>query len=371
MRDARPAILAVRLDSLGDVLLMGPALRALRHGASRLDLLVSPAGGSAAELLPGIDDVITFNPPWAGFDPPPVDASALLALAQDLRARRYDEAVIFTSFHQSPLPMALVARLAGIPRVVGASEDYAGSLLDVRHRRVRGGASDTGGPEGGHEVSAAFALARAAGHDLPPGDDLRLRLRPLGRPTSIVLSLQRPYVVVHPTASVPSRSISQAQLVEIAGALADRGWHVVVTGGASDGDAEVAGGGMGQLDAGAVTDLRARTTLRELAQVLARARCVVAVNSGPAHLAAAVDTPVVSLFAPVVPVERWGPWSTRSRILGDQRAQCGGSRARECPVEGHPCLSTVDPAEVVAAVRELAGPGPTAGEPSDPEVVVA
>jgi ADP-heptose:LPS heptosyltransferase len=346
--EASRSILAVRQDSLGDVLLMGPALRALRHAASRLDLLVSSAGIPAAELLPGIDEVLAFDPPWSGYEPPALDAPAIMALVERIRERGYDEAVIFTSFHQSPLPMALLARMAGISRVVGNSEDYAGSLLDVRHRRVPGGWPDTGGPEGGHEVPAALALVRAAGHELPPGDDLRLRLRPLGRPSSLVLSLPRPYVVVHPTASVPSRSISSAQTDEVVNALAEAGWHVVVTGGPT----EVADQ---RRPLPRVTDLRGRTTLHELAHVLAGARCAVAVNSGPAHLAAAVGTPVVSLFAPVVPVERWGPWGVPNRVLGDQVASCRGTRARECPTEGHPCLSSVSPAHVVAAVRELAG----------------
>jgi ADP-heptose:LPS heptosyltransferase len=79
----------------------------------------------------------------------------------------------------------------------------------------------------------------------------------------------------------------------------------------------------------------------------------VAANTGPAHLAAAVGTPVVSLFAPVVPAVRWAPYGVRHVLLGDQHAACRGTRARECPIAGHPCLSSVDPADVVAAVEEV------------------
>jgi len=81
---------------------------------------------------------------------------------------------------------------------------------------------------------------------------------------------------------------------------------------------------------------------------------VVVGNTGPAHLAAAVGTPVVSLFSPVVPAVRWRPWGVRHELLGDQRAACAGSRARVCPVAGHPCLDGVAVAEVVAAVERLA-----------------
>lgn len=70
--------------------------------------------------------------------------------------------------------------------------------------------------------------------------------------------------------------------------------------------------------------------LPELAAVLDRAECVVAANTGPAHLAAAVGTPVVSLFAPVVPVERWRPYGVPVVVLGDRTAPCRGTRARAC-----------------------------------------
>jgi heptosyltransferase III len=89
--------------------------------------------------------------------------------------------------------------------------------------------------------------------------------------------------------------------------------------------------------------------------VLAGAEAVVVGNTGPAHLAAAVGTPVVSLFAPVVPAVRWRPWKVPHLLLGDQAAACAGSRARICPVPGHPCLDGgVQVDEVVAAVDRLA-----------------
>jgi ADP-heptose:LPS heptosyltransferase len=80
---------------------------------------------------------------------------------------------------------------------------------------------------------------------------------------------------------------------------------------------------------------------------------VVVGNTGPAHLAAAVGTPVVSLFAPVVPAVRWRPWKVPHLLLGRQDAPCAGSRARTCPVPGHPCLDEVTVEEVVAAVERL------------------
>lgn len=347
MGDRKPRTLAVRLDSDGDVLLMGPALRALRSGSSRLELLVSPSGEPAARLLPGVDEVLVLDATWTGLDPSPVDPAGLGALVEQLRSRAHDVCVVFTSFHQSPLPMALLARWAGIPRVAATCDDHPGSLLDVRHRRLSDG-DDDGGPGGGHEVLAALRLAEAAGFPAPLRDDQQLRLRPL--PARVPVDLpSSDYVVVHPGASVPSRRIGFALAHAFATSLLADGWDVVVTGG--PGEEELC---REATPAGA-TSIAGRTSLPELASVLQRASAVVVGNTGPAHLAAAVGTPVVSIFAPVVPVERWGPWRVPHLVLGDQRASCRGTRARECPVLGHPCVSTIAPLQVSDAVKQLAG----------------
>jgi ADP-heptose:LPS heptosyltransferase len=100
-------------------------------------------------------------------------------------------------------------------------------------------------------------------------------------------------------------------------------------------------------------DLGGRTTLPALADVLSRADAVVVGNTGPAHLAAAVGTPVVSLFAPTVPAARWAPYGVPLELLGDQQAPCRATRATRCPVPGHPCLAGVTAGDVVAALGRL------------------
>jgi ADP-heptose:LPS heptosyltransferase len=189
-------VLAVRSDNAGDVLLMGPALRAMAAGADSLTLLAGPHGRDVGELLPGVDEVLTWRSPWIDPRPGPVDPDDVRDLVDVLAARRFDAAVVFTSFHQSPLPTALLLRLAGVPRVCAISEDYPGSLLDVRHR-VEG---DPPEPE------RALSLVRASGFDLPPGDDGRLAVRrPLRAPKGLPDLPEKSYVVVHPGTSVPAR----------------------------------------------------------------------------------------------------------------------------------------------------------------------
>jgi heptosyltransferase-3 len=332
-------VLVVRQDSDGDVLLAGPAIRAVARTAE-VTLLVSPAGEQAARLLPDVSGVIAWPCPWTGYRPPPVEAPGIASLVERLAAQRFDAALVLTSAHQSPLPAALVLRLAGVPWVGAASTDYPGSLLDLRLREE---------DVPGHEVERALAVVRAAGFPADPADDLRLRLRgPLPQPRAVVPRLPAdPYVVVHPGASVPARAPSPDHAARIVKALTQNGWTVLVTGG----EAEVTL--TREVSAGVGVDLGGRTGLAELAGVLSGAHCLVSGNTGPAHLAAAVGTPVVSLFAPVVPRERWEPWGVPHRVLGDQEAGCRGSRARRCPVPGHPCLSEIDPDDVVTAVDQL------------------
>ncbi|MEU6479933.1 glycosyltransferase family 9 protein [Streptomyces sp. NPDC047017] len=322
--------LVTRLDSFGDVLLAGPAVRAVAARADRVTLLCGPRGESAARLLPGVDEIVVWDAPWAGFAPPPVDRADIERLLGALDA---DTALILTSFHQSPLPTALLLRLAGVRHIAADSVDYPGSLLDVRHRRA---------PHA-HEAEAALDLAVAAGFPCP--DDGRPRVLP--PPATAHLTGPDPYVVLHPGASVPARAWSPRRCARAVAELAAAGHRVVVTGGPGEKDLTAYVAGEDGLDLGG------RTGAPELAGVLAGARAAVTGNTGPAHLAAAVGTPVVSLFAPVVPAERWRPYGVPYVLLGDQDAPCAGSRARTCPVPGHPCLESVTATDVLAAVEKV------------------
>lgn len=339
--------LVVRLDSDGDVLLAGPAVRAVAASGDRVVLLVGPQGAAAARLLPGVDEVLVWSCPWIVADPAPVDPGDIAEVVDQLRARRVDRALVLTSFHQSPLPTALVLRLAGVAWVGAVSEDYPGSLLDLRLRL----------PDAGlHEAQRQLRLAEAAGFALPPGDDGGLAVR---RPLPDVAALvgDEPYLVVHPGASVPARAPGVPWATDLVAALAERGRRVLVTGGPGETALTAAVAGTS-----AAIDLGGATTLAQLAAVLDGADAVVVGNTGPAHLAAAVGTPVVSLFAPVVPAERWRPWRVPHALLGDQEAPCALSRAKTCPVPGHPCLDDVPVEHVLAAVQALA-PAPRRLEP--------
>ena len=333
MSTASHHVLAVRADSMGDVLVTGPAIRAIAAHAS-VTVLAGPSGADAGRALPGVERVVVHALPWIVAQPGSCDTATVESLLADVRGLAPDEAVIFTSFHQSALPLALLLRLAGVARISAISDDYAGSLLDVRHR-----VSDDV-----HEVERALSLAAAAGFAPPSHDDGRLAIDRAARTPQT----RRPYVVVHPGASVRARAWDPDRHRALVRELARAELDVVVTGGPSERalTSFVAGDQARARDAGGAT------SFGELADILAGACAVVCGNTGPAHLAAAVGTPVVSLYAPTVPASRWRPWRIEHVLLGDQDASCRGCRARECPVEGHPCLD-VSVAEVVHAVERF------------------
>ncbi|WP_347405375.1 HAD-IIIA family hydrolase [Micromonospora sp. WMMD980] len=336
-RPGRGTVLVVRSDAAGDVLVTGPGIRAVAAGADRVVLLCGPRGRAAAELLPGVDEIVECPLPWIDAPAPPVDPHTMRALTDRLAAVHADEAVVFTSFHQSPLPLALLLRLAGVPRISAISDDYPGALLDVRHRV----------PVGVPEPERALSLAAAAGYTLPTDDEPGLRLRTDRMPPVPAAAGPPGYVVLHPGSSVETRACPVELATRMVRVLGAAGLRVVVTGGPDEREltARVAAAGG--------VDLGGRTGLDELAAVIARAGALVVGNTGPAHLAAALGVPVVSLFAPTVPFGQWGPYRVPTVRLGDAAAPCRDTRAATCPVPGHPCLSAVEPGRVLEALRLL------------------
>jgi histidinol-phosphate phosphatase family protein len=328
-------VLAVRADSAGDVLICGPAIRALAARAGAVHLLCGPRGRAAAQLLPGVDEIIEWPMPWIDSGAGPVDPAAVAALLTEVGRRAIDEAVIFTSYHQSALPLALLLRLAGVGRISAISDDFAGGLLDVRHRV----------PAGVPEPERALSLAAAAGYPLPQGAQSGLQINVLAPEEAG----RGGYVLVHPGASVPARACPPERCQAIVAALAGAGRDVMVSGGPDEQELTAYVAGEVAQDRGGATNLAG------LARLIAGADVLVSGNTGPAHLAAAVGTPVVSLFAPTVPFGQWGPYQVPTVRLGEQLAACRDTRAVQCPVPGHPCLSRIDPADVVAAVDALAG----------------
>ncbi len=327
-------VVAFRQDNNGDVLLAGPALRAIAAGASHVALVCGPSGAAAARTLPAVDDVIVAEAGWIEAVPRAVTRASVDALVDRLTAQCADLAVVFTSFHQSPLPAALIARMAGIGCVAAISVAYGGALLDVRHRV----------DDDVHEVERALSLAAAAGFALPANEDARLAMHVA--PDNPCAAL-RPYTIVHPGASVPARAWHPERNRALVQRLAERGECVIVTGTAQEAALCAFVAGSDAHDAAGAGDFAT------FARIVADADAIVCGNTGATHVAAAVGTPVVELFAPTVPAARFHPWMVEHELLGDQHIRCRGCRARVCPIPGQPCLGIVQPDDAIAALDRV------------------
>jgi lipopolysaccharide heptosyltransferase II len=345
-------VLCVRLDALGDVLMTTPALRALKESrpGRRLTLLTSPAAAPLAALVPEIDDVIAYDAPWVKGTAPRRDGTPEFAMAERLRRGGFDAAAVFTVYSQNPLPAAFLCHLAGVPRRLAHCRENPYQLLTdwipepEPERFVR------------HEVRRQLDLVGAVGCRT---SDERLSLRvpqEVRRRADAALARlgvdrSRPWVAVHPGASAASRRYPPERFAEAARLLADHGLPVVFTG--ADRERELVEAVRAAMGAPS-RSLAGELDLAGLAAVIARAAVLVTNNTGPAHVAAAVGTPVVDLYALTNP--QHAPWAVPHRVLFHD-VSCRYCYKSVCPERHHDCLARVPPADVARAALELLGPG--------------
>src|SRR3954465_3622652 len=224
---------AIRLDNLGDVLVTTPALHALKESLPgvHLTLLTSPIGAQAGRLNADIDDVIVHPSPlidpWRELPHDSRREQGLIALLQE---QRFDGAVIFTSFRQSPLPAAYLCYLADIPLRLAACSDGSGSLLTTRHKHTARMI---------HEVERGLDLVGAIGCGtstpelvlhVPHKAHVALddQLVELG-----VMASAGPLIVMHPGCSMPARTYPWELYAEVVDLLIEHiGATVIITGSA-------------------------------------------------------------------------------------------------------------------------------------------
>jgi ADP-heptose:LPS heptosyltransferase len=337
-------ILVVRPDNLGDVVLCGPALRALRRAApeARIDLLAAPAGAAVAPLLPEVAGVLVASVSWQQLDPAAVPVADDLALVDRIAAGRYGAAVLLTSFSQSPWPAAQLCRLAGVPVRVGTSTEFGGAGLTHWVPAP---------PVELHQADRALRVLARVG--VPPVDG-RLRLvvpdaaRNAARRTLAEHGVTEPYAVLLPGASCPSRRYPADRFAAVAGLLAGAGLTVLVAGPA--GESELVGRVAG--DRPGVVALPGGLDVPALAGAVAGARVVVCNNSGGAHLADAVGVPAVVLFAGTEQVGQFRPRSVPAAVL-TVPTPCAPCRQLRCPY-GLECLDLA-PHRVAGEALRLAG----------------
>jgi lipopolysaccharide heptosyltransferase II len=330
-------LLCVRLDSLGDVLMTTPAMRAFRETfpGSRLTLLTSPAGAALGGLLPEVDRMIAFKAPW--MKPAADNSLQELRFLEQLREGSFDAAVIFTVYSQSALPAAYLCYLAGIPRRLAHCRENPYQLLTDWIADPEPSASVR------HEVRRQLDLAAAVGCRTA-NEHLSFRVPESAVERVAALSLPSPLVLVHPGASAASRRYPPESY---SSALDLLGREVVFTGDPAE---KALVESVRSRLAVPSRSLAGELSVAELGALIDAADLLICNNTGPAHIAAALGTPVVELYALTNPQHT--PWQVESRVLFHE-VPCRNCYKSVCPAGHHDCLRGVAPQRVAAAAREL------------------
>ncbi|MBD2777157.1 lipopolysaccharide heptosyltransferase II [Iningainema tapete] len=341
-------ILCIRLDTIGDVLMTTPAIRALKvsHPRRRITLLTSSAGATTASLVPEVDEVIVYDAPWLKATAPRLNSRTEYEMAEHLRSLKFDGAVIFTVYSQNPLPSAFLCYLADIPLRLAHCHENPYQLLSDWVKDPE--------PEScmRHEVRRQLDLVATIGCHI---NDERMFLHVSEKALFFVedilekfIDKKRPWVVIHPGATASSRRYPP-ELFAIASRhlISEKGIQVIFSG--TEPERELVTDIQSAIGV-ATNSLVGCLNLEQLAALLQLSPLLISNNTGPVHIAAAVGTPVVDLYALTNPQHT--PWGVPNRVLFHD-VPCKYCYKSICPEGHHNCLRLVTPESVVDAACEL------------------
>lgn len=350
-------ILLVQLDHLGDAIISTAMLPVLReqYPEASIEVLAGAWNREVFEALPEVSRVHVSRVnrfargglarfAW-------IPATFWWGLA--LRRRKVDLGIDV----RGEFPVALSLWLGGARRRLGWDCSGGGFLLTDR-------AEFTDRPKfvvDRPEVESRTALLAALGISPKKAAHLRPRLRGddaarrrIARRLAELAATNPaagPRVVLHVGAGTPAKTWPAEHWRELLGRIiVGHGAGVVLVGGRQD--RVIAQGILGGRSWPGVADWTGRLSVMELAALLERADVLVGADSGPAHLAAAVGTPVVVLFSGTNLPRQWQPCGEQVTVIR-HRVDCSPCHRERCPRAGHPCMRLLRPQQVAAAVERV------------------
>ena len=317
------------------MVLLTPALRALKHvyPESDLALLLRPLVMGLMETHPYVDTCIVDTKTGGGF-------RSLMALVRQIRQRAFDVAVVL---HPTSFRNALIPFLAGVPIRVGTNVVGRGVLLTASVK------DDTDV----HEVHRYLRVLRLLNIKDAPGtlefwhtdverEVVRDRLHTEG-----VSSTDR-LIAINLGTTWRTKRWDIVNFAEVIQQVAHRipDTKVVLTGASTE--RELAAALPASLP---IINLIGETSILQLGALLERCEVCLSCDSGPMHIAAAVDTPTVALFGPTDPI-RHKPYGADHTII-EKSVVCRPCYKRTCYRQDAPylCMTKIDTAEVAKALE--------------------
>jgi lipopolysaccharide heptosyltransferase II len=313
-------ILLIDLAYIGDLLMATPAISEIKknYPGARIAVLCSPLSSEVLKRNPDIDEIIEYHKESAGF-------SGMLRMARSLRQRRFNVAFIFHRAFGS----AVLAFLAGIRKRVGFSTECRRMLLTdpVRLDKAK------------HRADNDLAVLKAVGLEVDENAPLVFIPDPADenfpREALDDDAIRRGYVVLNPNASWETKKWPLDRFKALVERI-DNEIGLVPVGIGSGGEKDVVSGMLN----GRGVNLAGRTSLSQLAVLCREAVAVVSNDSGPMHIAAAMDSNLIAIFGPTSPA-RCGPRSERAVVLRDEGLDCIGCYKKQCDI-GLECMDKVD-----------------------------
>jgi heptosyltransferase-3 len=339
-------ILFIRLRNLGEAVLDTANLRALKH--FRPDLEVTTLVEAIfADLYTADPDIRVLAVDRRARD----RRSSLRArfeIIKEIRAHRFQAIV---NLHGGPASAQLIAA-SGAPHRAGAGHFRFRYLYNWQIPP----AEEILGRTDLHTVESQFAAFKWLGLDADEPAPTSLFVDPLRRATAgeklraAGVDPDAPVAVLAPTNEFYTKRWMPERYAGIAEDLAARGWQVVMTGAPTDEQrAQLAAVQEATtLPLASLSDLN----IGELTAVIAGAKVFVGNDSGPAHIAAAVKTPLVVMFGPASSV-RWGPWRAPAALVQNDFA-CNPCAMYTCVAFDQPeCIRSITIAQVRTAIERV------------------
>jgi lipopolysaccharide heptosyltransferase II len=323
-------ILVVELLSVGDLLVITPALRALkeRFRNAQINVLVRPGMEQVLSGNKNIDKIVTID-------------EEFFQLVRTIKSEQYDLGIIF---HPGSLRMSLALLLGKVKYRLGCTTDVGltygkGFFLNKQVKPYL---------KWQHKVNDNLLVVHTVGAQTK-NKSIEVHTTKKAREQINKLMGRKKFIVFHPGSKYKTQMWYSERFAQVADSLVERYKTPIVFSGTPDQEGVVKEI-MKRMKKKAVS-MVGKTNFEEYVALIEQSSMLVSVDTSAVHIASAFKKQVVALFGPTLP-ERWGPSETKSVAIQNNDV-CTGCRSYRCLIRTHECMRSITPEQVVRAVEKI------------------